>query len=196
MSHFQNDKRARARGVGRVVQGMLLFALCIGGGASHAWSQPSTPPQPVAPAQRAVPAEPQRELIQRLVISDARKNGRDITPTMLEEGAEWIFYRRTGEEKLYLAQTHARKKVQTDGAVYALTTQTIPESPDNYASETTQFRWSYTQVDGVVGTAQVNLVRVQKPQGVIYQMTVLNESLDQWQYKGHVDGTLNLSVLQ
>ena len=27
-------------------------------------------------------------------------------------------------------------------------------------------------------------------------MTVLNESLDQWQYKGHVDGTVNLSVLQ
>jgi hypothetical protein len=95
-----------------------------------------------------------------------------------------------------LALIEAKNSIQTDGVIYALTTTNTPESADSFASETTQFRWSYTQADGVSGTAQVSLVRVKKPQGVIYQMTVLNESLDQWQYKGHVDGTVNLSVLQ
>jgi hypothetical protein len=196
MSHFQNDMRARARGVGRAAQGMLLFALCTWGGASLAWAQPTATPTPAAPAQQAAPAQPQRELKQRLIISDARKNGRDITPAMVEKGAELIFYRRAGEDKLYLALIEAKNSIQTDGVIYALTTSNTPESADSYASETTQFRWSYTQADGVAGTAQVSLVRVKKPQGVIYQMTVLNESLDQWQYKGHVDGTMNLSVLQ
>lgn len=192
MSHFQSDMWGLALGVGRAMQGMLLFALCLCGAGSDAWSQQAVPAQSSQSAQ----ATPSRELIQRLVISDARKNGRDITPGMVEQSAEWVFYRRAGEEKLYLAQINAKNSIQTDGLVYALTTSTTPETPDSFASETTQFRWSYTQADGAVGTAQVSLLRVKKPQGVIYQMTVLNESLDQWQYKGHVDGTVNLSVLQ
>lgn len=141
-------------------------------------------------------SNPKRELVQRLVISDARKNGRDITPQTLEAGGELLFYRRAGEDKLYLALINSKSASYTDGPIYGLTTATIPETPEDFAQETTSFRWSYTQSDGVAGTAQVSLVRVKKPQGVIYQMVVLNEVLDQWQYKGHVDGTVNLSGIQ
>ncbi len=146
--------------------------------------------------ESAATTNPKRELVQRLVISDARKNGRDITPQTLEAGGELLFYRRAGEDKLYLALINSKSASYTDGPIYGLTTATIPETPEDFAQETTSFRWSYTQSDGVAGTAQVSLVRVKKPQGVIYQMVVLNEVLDQWQYKGHVDGTVNLSAIQ
>jgi len=158
----------------------LISALC-------GWSQTTVD---------AATSNPKRELVQRLIISDARKNGRDITPQTLEAGGELIFYRRTGDDKLYLAQINAKSATYTDGLVYGLTTATIPETTEDFAQETTTFRWSYTQSDGTTGTAQVSLVQVKKPQGVIYQMVVLNEVLDQWQYKGHIDGTVNLSAIR
>ena len=59
------------------------------------------------------------------------------------------------------------------------------------------FQWHYINTyDDKKGTAKVELLKVYKPQGIYFRITIIPENLDILVYRGYVEGSLDLSVYE
>lgn len=86
---------------------------------------------------------------------------------------------------------------QSFGGIYAIEKKHIDESDENYKADFINFQWSYTNTyDSKKGTAKVELMKIYKPQGVYFEMTIVPENLDVLVYKGFMSSTLDLQVYE
>lgn len=133
----------------------------------------------------------QQNIIAKFIISDARFNGIDVTPTFLAEGGYFVFYTITGDNDLYFGNIRSKSKSQSFGTVYGMNHTSLPQTTTEYASETFTFNWSYINTyDNKKGTAKVKLVKIQKPAGIAFHLTMVAENLDLMDYKGYMEGSL------
>ena len=68
------------------------------------------------------------------------------------------------------------------------------ETSTEYASDTFDFDWTYSNsYDNHQGTAKVHLIKVVKPGGVGFKLKIIPENLDLLEYKGYMEGSLNIN---
>jgi len=71
--------------------------------------------------------------------------------------------------------------------IHTSTEQTATE----YATDTFTFNWSYINTyDDRKGTASIKLVKIQKPAGIAFHLTMIPENLDVMDYMGFMEGSL------
>lgn len=134
-----------------------------------------------------------QETLVKFHISDGTFNGVDITPTLLEQKAYLVIYHTIGSKTLYMANFWNKNNTQSYGMIYALEEEHIEASDENYEADLFHFQWSYSNTyDTKKGTAKVALLKVYKPQGVYFKMTIIPENLDVLVYKGYLEGMLQL----
>lgn len=134
-----------------------------------------------------------QKIIAKFMISDARKNKMDITPTYVQSKAYFVFYTVSGETLPYFGNIMPGKNTQSYGQVYQLDHTHTDETTTEYEADTYAFKWSYhNSYDNKEGTADVRLVKIIKPAGVTFTLTMVPENLDVFVYKGYMEGSLNL----
>lgn len=146
---------------------------------------------------QAQESEKNQETLAKFQIADGNVNGKDVTPTMISENSYLVIYRNVENNDLYMANFWETSNSQSFGAIYAIEKKHIDESDENYKADFVNFQWSYTNTyDSKKGTAKVELMKIYKPQGVYFEMTIVPENLDVLVYKGFMSGTLDLQVYE
>lgn len=137
-------------------------------------------------------------VIGRYIITDASKNGEDITPIMLYEKAFLTFYHYEGnDDTVYFANIWEKSKSYSNGTIYGLTFDEPFTDNEGYIHEKISFFWKYSNsYDDVKGTASVIITIIRKPQGNHFIAKIVPEDLEILIYKGFVEGSLNLGVYQ
>ncbi|RAR71489.1 hypothetical protein [Flavobacterium aciduliphilum] len=126
-------------------------------------------------------------------IKDARDNGSDFTPNVLEENAYLVLYKSNDGEEIMLSNYWEKSKSQSFGRIYSITKEGKPDTETEYKYDLYNFQWSYSNsYDDKKGTAKIKLFVVYKPQGTYFEFTILPENLDVLVYKGTMKGDLKL----
>lgn len=137
-----------------------------------------------------------QKILSKFIISDATENGRDITEYILDQQAYLVFYTRedTDNENLYMANVWIKNGTNSFGRIFDKKYHKSSETSNEFETHFMTFKWSYkNSYDDKRGTANVELVMVYKPIGKAFILTIIPENLDVLQYKGFVEGSLDLN---
>lgn len=146
---------------------------------------------------QAQETEKLQETLAKFQITDGTVNGTDVTPTLINENAYLVIYRIVETNDLCMANFWQTSKSQSFGSIYAIEEKHIEADNENYEADLFYFQWSYINTyDSKKGTAKVELMKIYKPQGVYFKMTIVPENLDVLVYKGFMSGTLDLKVYE
>lgn len=146
---------------------------------------------------QAQETEKHQETFAKFQITDGTVNGKDVTPTLINENAYLVIYRIVETNDLYMANFWQTSKSQSFGSIYAIEEKHIEADDENYEADLFYFQWSYINTyDSKKGTAKVELMKIYKPQGVYFKMTIVPENLDVLVYKGFMSGSLDLKVYE
>jgi len=134
-----------------------------------------------------------QKTVAKFVISDARLNKLDRTEYYLKAGAYIVFY-FDNDSIPCMANVMPNKKTQSFGKLFANKHKGENATCDGYAADYFSYKWSYkNDYDNKEGTSDVNLVKIYKPQGVIFTCTIITENLDVLVYKGYLEGSIDFS---
>ena len=139
----------------------------------------------------------QEETFAKFIITDASRNGADITPHLLDAEAYSVFYSYENDDGLYMANVWPKKNSQSYGPMYSFTIEEEKHTYEDYQADYFFFNWRYiNDYDKKKGTAKVSVIKIYKPQGVVYIMKMVTETLDIIVYKGYLEGSLNFSTFE
>lgn len=134
-----------------------------------------------------------QEVLSKFIITDATTNGNDITETILDQRAYLVFY-TNNDNNLYMANVWQKNNSQSFGRLYNTEHKKLKETYENFEADIFYFKWRYiNSYDTKKGTATVELIKIYKPQGVTFKITIIPENLDVLVYKGYMEGTLDLN---
>lgn len=138
-----------------------------------------------------------QETVAKLTILDWTKNGNNMSAEILDQKAFLVIYKNLETNELLMANFWEKNNSQSYGPIYSIESKQIEESDENYKTDFFFFKWGYVNTyDNKKGTAKVELLKVYKPQGIYFKMTIIPENLDILIYKGYMEGSLNLSVYE
>lgn len=145
--------------------------------------------------QRIEEEEEQVELA-RFIITDATFNGEDATPEVVKNKAYTVFYTFRGKEEVYMANYFSEADSQSFGLLYDSNLEVFEETDEEYKTDVLTSSWRYTNdYDDKKGTAKIKLIKIYKPQGIIFELTIIAENLDLMVYKGYMEGSLDFSLI-
>ena len=134
-----------------------------------------------------------QEAIATFEINDARDNGYDITPDVLENNARLVLYKSRDGKEIMLSNYWEKSNSQSYGPIYSITKEENPVT--EFKTETFHFQWSYQNTyDAIKGTSSVKLIVNHKPNGNYYELTLFTEYLDVLIYSGVMKGDLTSLV--
>lgn len=134
-----------------------------------------------------------QKTLSKFIISDATDNGNDITEHILDERGYLVFYTSI-DNKLYMANVRQKNDTQSFGRLYNTEIKKLKETYENFKADIFHFKWRYiNSYDTKKGTATIELIKIYKPQGVTFKITIIPENLDVLVYKGYMEGTLDLN---
>ena len=135
----------------------------------------------------------QQKTLAKFIITDASLNKNDVTETYLDAGGYIVFY-TNDEGNLYMANVMSKRDTQSFGRLYSSEHSELKETYDKYEADIFYFNWSYkNDYDSKRGTAKVKLVKIYKPQGIIFSCIIIPENLDILEYKGYMEGSVDFS---
>lgn len=133
----------------------------------------------------------QQNVVAKFIVTDAKANGKDITSAATGEGEYLIFYTVPNDSTIFFANVLLKDKRESYGPTYEMQSYTTPHTATDYETDHVTFKWSYTRsTDQFKGIATVKLLKIGKPNGVAFELTIMGENF--LEYKGYMDGTLKL----
>lgn len=134
----------------------------------------------------------QQTIVAKFTVQSAQRNHVDQTLFYTSNNSYFVFY-ITADKQVYFGSIVSKTNQQSYGAISELTRTSAPETQSSYASDTFNFKWNYSNsYDNHQGTANVKLVKISKPGGVAFELKIIPETLDLLEYKGFMEGSLNL----
>lgn len=134
-----------------------------------------------------------QKTLSKFIISDATRNGIDMTETILNQRGYIVFY-TNDSNNLFMANAREKKDTQSFGRLYNTEHNELKETYESFEADIFHFNWRYiNSYDTDRGTAKVELMKIYKPQGVIFKIKIITENLDVLVYKGYMEGTLDLN---
>lgn len=135
----------------------------------------------------------QQKVLAKFIITDATDNKTDVTKVYLDAGGYIVFY-TNHEGNLYMANIMSKRDTQSFGRLYSSEHSKLQETYDKYEADIFYFNWSYiNDYDSKRGTAKVKLIKIYKPQGIIFSCIIIPENLDFLEYKGYMEGSVDFS---
>ncbi len=135
-----------------------------------------------------------QETLAKFIIIDASINGIDVTSTLLANEAYIVFYTSDNDGLIYMANVFPKSNSQSYGSMYSVETQKKRETYETYATDIFYFNWRYINTyDNTKGIAKVQMIKVYKPQGVVFVIKFIFENQDIIIYKGYMEGTIDFS---
>lgn len=135
--------------------------------------------------------------IAKFIITDVSQNGKNVSEDYLENNAYTILYSVTGDKRIHMANVWPKSNSQSFGPIFSLENSKIDETDENFETEIFKFNWEYHNTyNSQKGTSKVQLTKFFKPQGIMYELKLVTESLDVIVFKGYMEGTLDFSELE
>jgi len=132
-------------------------------------------------------------VIAKFVVLDARNNHTDVTQFYTSNKSYFVFY-LTPDKRVYFGSIVSKSNQQSYGEISELEQSSAPQTQTAYSTHTFDFKWSYSNsYDNHQGTAKVHLVKIDKPAGIAFELRIIPENLDILEYKGFMEGSLNLN---
>lgn len=133
------------------------------------------------------------KIISKLIISDAKENDIDITEHILDQQAYLAFYTEDGKN-LSMANVWVKNATNSFGHIFDKKYHKSEETSTEFETHIMSFKWSYqNSYNTKRGTANVELTIIHKPIGKAFIITIIPEDLDVLQYKGYIEGSLDLN---
>ena len=124
-------------------------------------------------------------------ILEAKLNNVDATDWYLKAGAYTVFY-ISDDGSFCMANVCPNENSQSYGPISMWEEQVIPETENSWEANIFSFRWSYrNSYDTKTGSAMCQLVKIYKPNAVIYELKIVTESMDTLLFKGYMDGSVD-----
>ncbi len=133
----------------------------------------------------------------KFIITDASTDGVDTTTAILESEAFMVFYTVENDNILYMSHVWPKHNTQSYGPMYSVISETKKETYEEHKADIFDFNWLYiTGYDAKKGKANVQLIKVYKPQGITYVLKIISPNLETIIYKGYLEGSLDFSVFE
>lgn len=130
-------------------------------------------------------------------INDARHNGEDVTESVIKDKKSYALYKIPESDTVQLAYLSDSDESQTYGPIYLVTKEITSDKTENNESVTYNFYWSYNFTEYIDrGTAKVKLLVFTKPQGKYFELSMKFENLEEYVFKGKIEGDLRLLDLE
>ena len=134
----------------------------------------------------------QQEILAKFAITESTENGRDNTAFDLERGGYFVVYKKDSET--FLANVASVWNQQSYGKLYQLKAETIAETQTQYKTDIFNFRWKfYNSYDDETGYATIKMIKIYKPQGIIFNLEMILPNLDVLTYHGYMESSLNFN---
>jgi hypothetical protein len=134
----------------------------------------------------------QQTVIAKFIIQTAARNHVDVSQQYTTNKSYFVFY-ITADKEVNFGSIVPGTQQQSYGAISNLTHTSIAETPTQYATDTFDFSWAYSNTyDNHQGTANVHVVKIDKPGGIEFILKIVPETLDLLEYKGYMEGSLKL----
>ena len=102
-----------------------------------------------------------QNVIANFEVYDARYNGDDITPDLIENKASLVIYK--DYDTLMLSNFWEKANSQSYGEIYSIEKEFFAETETKYKAITYNFQWSYINTyDDKKGTAKIKLILIYK----------------------------------
>ena len=133
----------------------------------------------------------QQEVLAKFIITNATRNGLDVTQVYQESGSYLVFYSSNNDGDIYMANVAGNLGTQSFGRLFGFETERFLETEDMFEYDLYSYKWNYiNNYNDINGTATVGLMKVYKPQGVAFMCRIITEGLDILEYKGYMEGSL------
>lgn len=130
-------------------------------------------------------------------IIDARQNGEDITDSVLKEKYSYVFYKIPESDTVQFAYLSGLNDSQTYGPIYLVTKEINSNNARKEEIIVYNFFWSYNYTQYIdKGTVKVKLLVAYKPQGKYFELHMKFENLEEYVFKGKMDGDLSFLDIQ
>lgn len=135
----------------------------------------------------------QQETLARFRITEAKIGKTDASQYYFNRKQYFAFY--VNEEKeMLMANVSGTTDEQSYGRLYSLDMKEEEETDEHYKTQTFSFRWNYhNNYDKETGYATVVLMKIFKPQGVIFVLRMLLPDLEVGEYKGYMEGSIDFN---
>jgi hypothetical protein len=135
---------------------------------------------------------PPSKTVAKFIITEAECSGEDVTKQHFDSKACFTFYTtRTGA--LALAKTSNVSNADVYGTLHTnQKPETLEKTANTYKQDIFRFRWNYFTYEDKSSWATVVLIKTYKPQGVTFTLRIVLTDLKVCEYKGYMEGTLNL----
>lgn len=133
------------------------------------------------------------KVIANFEIMDAKKNGGNISYSILKKKYSYAFYKIPDGDYIQFAYINEVDDSQTYGPIYLITKDINSNHTAKERSVTYNFYWSYNYTQYIdKGTAKVKLVVIHKPKGMYFELSMTLENLEEYVFKGKMEGDLSL----
>lgn len=134
---------------------------------------------------------PKQETLANLQINGASENGIDITSLVVNRDYYLSLFKSENSNNLQFAIVCESDDSQSYGLIYSIKKETHTPAVANSKSELYSFYWSYNNTyDTETGTAKIKLLVVYEPNNTLYTLSMQYENLEEYVYKGFIDGDL------
>jgi len=138
-----------------------------------------------------------RKEIAKFVITNASKNGTDLTPYYQESGAYLIFYTSGNDRLINMANVFPKLNSQSYGPIYAGKSSLIAETAIKYKVDILFFKWHFiNSYNEKTGIDNVEVTKIYKPFGIAFTIKIIPENLDILIYNGYMDGSVDFSAFK
>jgi hypothetical protein len=133
----------------------------------------------------------QQETLARFRITEAKLGNTDASQYYFNRKQYFAFYVNEDKEMM-MANVSGTTDEQSYGRLYSMDMKEEEETDQHYKTQTFSFRWNYhNNYDKETGYASVALIKIYKPQGVIFVLRMVLPNLEVSEYKGYMEGTID-----
>jgi hypothetical protein len=134
----------------------------------------------------------QQKTLARFRIMEAKIGNSDVSQAYYTQKQFFAFYVNEKKE-LLMANVSGTSDDQSYGRLYSMELKEEKETDTHYETQVFSFRWNYhNNYDKETGYASVVLIKILKPQGVVFVLRMVTPNLEVSEYKGYMEGSLDL----
>jgi hypothetical protein len=142
-------------------------------------------------AQNSTDSEKSQVVLAEFFVKDVRYDGIDQTSNAFEQNNKLIFYKSSDGKKVMFSNYWEKIDSQSYGPISNITSKNFKPTNKSYEIDEYNFLWSYVNsYDDKIGTCEATLRLEYKPNGILFDLKMYSESLEELYFRGEFKGSM------
>lgn len=136
----------------------------------------------------------QKNTIAKIILTNGLNNGTDMTTILLDQKAYTDFYTVGNDGLIYMANCWPECNTKSYGSMHTSKKRAYNKIYETYKADFFYFMWDYiNSYNSIKGRAEVQIIKIYKPQAVVCVLKILPENLDVIIYRGNMKEKIDFS---